>query len=177
MSANDVFPGVPRSDVYTFARSSPQGEVFALATSGMSDLAMRVPPAAGKDTPRRVEPIFYCTEPTQEYLETLRWAARFPHDQKTWLGCGHTIPNNPPAPFWGSEILGTLLFMPTIVNRERALPEQLMLDGDPDHFLWGVPLSAPECHLKLKRGFNAILDLFENNRHPHIFDPVPKSYV
>ncbi|HLY18803.1 MAG TPA: suppressor of fused domain protein [Bryobacteraceae bacterium] len=175
---HEAIPLLPHIDVHTYARSSPRGKVYALVTSGMSDLRMRVPPAAGKDAPRRVELIFYCAEPKQEYIETLRWVARFPHDQKTWLSFGHTIPNgDPPAPFWGSEILEALLCMPTIVQCDQALPEKLILAGDPVHFLWVVPLSMPECDLKLEQGFGAILDLFGKNRHPHVFDPGRRSYV
>jgi hypothetical protein len=174
---HEVIPLVPHIDVHTYSRSGAQGDVFVLVTSGMSDLPMRIPPAAGKAA-RRVELIFYCSEPKKEYLETLRWVARFPHDQKTWLSFGHTLPNgNPPAAFWGSEILDTLLFMPTIVHRDQKLPKELVLDGDPVHFLWVVPLSTPECNLKLAKGFGAILDLFEKNRHPHVFDPNRRSYV
>jgi hypothetical protein len=43
---------------------------------------MRIPPDAGDDAPRRVELIFYCSEPKMEYVETLRWVARFAHDQR-----------------------------------------------------------------------------------------------
>jgi hypothetical protein len=175
---HEVLPLIPHIDVHTYARSGAQGTVFALVTSGMSDLPMRIPAAAGQEAPRRVELIFYCAEPKQEYLETLLWVARFPHDQKTWLGFGHTIPNgNPPAPFWGSDILDTLLLMPTIVQRDRALSQELVLAGDPVHFLWVVPLSTPECNLKLREGFDAILDLFGKHRHPHVFDPSRASYV
>lgn len=175
---HEAIPLLPHIDVHTYARSSPRGNVFVLVTSGMSDLPMRVPPAAGKDALRRAELIFYCAEPKREYLEILRWVARFPHDQKTWLSFGHTIPNgDPPAPFWGSDILDTLLFMPTIVQRDQRLQEELVLAGDPVDFLWVVPLSTPECNLKLEKGFGAILNLFDKNRHPHVFDPTRKSYV
>jgi hypothetical protein len=176
--SHEVIPLVPHIDVHTYVRSSRQGDAFALVTSGMSDLPLRVPPAAGNGAPCRVELIFYCAEPKKEYLETLRWVARFPHDQKTWLSFGHTLPNgDPPAAFWGSEILDTLLFMPTIVQRDQKLPKELVLAGDPVHFLWVVPLSTPECNLKLEKGFGAILEVFEKNRHPHVFDPTRRSYV
>jgi len=175
---HEVFLLRPHVDVFTHARSSPQGKVCALVTGGMSDLPMNVPPAAGKAAPRRVELIFYCSEPKQEYLETLRWLARFPHDQNAWLSYWHTLPNgNPPAPVCGSEILDTFLFMPTIVKRDQDLPKQLILAGDPVHFLWVVPISSPECKLKLEHGFGAIVDLFQRHRHPHVFDPRRKSYV
>ena len=168
---------IPHVDVNTCYRRGPGGrEVCTLVTAGMSDLAMNSPAQTG--APRRVELIFYCDEPKPEYIETLRWLAHFPHDQKTWIGMGHTIPNgDPPAPFWGSAILDTILLLPPIVTKDQTLPDELVLAGDPVHFLWVVPLTTAECNLKLAKGLEAILDLFERNRHPHIFDPARKSYV
>jgi Suppressor of fused protein (SUFU) len=88
----------------------------------MSDLEMTIPRGV-KDSPRRVELIFYREDPRDEYIETLRWVAHFPHASKSWLGYGHTMPNgNPPAPFWGSAELDTLLFMPPIVTKDQTSP-------------------------------------------------------
>jgi Suppressor of fused protein (SUFU) len=175
--SEETRPLIPRVDVHMYARSGPEGRlVSTLVTSGMSDLEMNVP--ADANAPRRVELIFYCHEARQEYIETLRWLAHFPHDQRTWIGVGHTTPNgDPPAPFWGSSILDTVLFLPPIVKRDTALPEELQLDGEPVHFLWVVPLTTAECNLKLDRGVNALLDLFDKNRHPHVFDAGRASYA
>lgn len=173
----EAVPLVPRVDIHTYFRTgSDGGRVCTLVTAGMSDLPMAIPAKAG--VPRRVELIFYCSEPTAEYVNTLRWLAHFPHDQKTWIGSGHTIPNgNPPAPFFGSSALNTILLLPSIVQRDRTLSEQLTLEGDPVHFLWVVPITGAECKLKLDRGTNAILDLFGKHRHPHVFNPNRTSYV
>ena len=147
-----------------------------LVTSGMSDLEMAVPKRA--EVARRVELIFYCSEPKPEYAETMQWLAHFPHDQSTWIGSGHTIPNGtPPAPFWGSSALDTVLLIPPIVLRDGTLPKELVLGGEPVHFLWVVPLTTAECNLKLAKGLEAMLDLFERNNHPHVFEPDRKSYV
>jgi len=175
--SHEVFPLIPHVDVCTYYRRGSGGrEVCTLVTSGMSDLEMTTP--AGTEAPRRVELIFYCAEPRQEYIDTMRWLAHFPHDQKTWLGSGHTVPNgNPPAPFWGSSVLDTLLFVPPIVTRDAKLPDALILDGEPVHFLWIVPLTTPECNLKLAQGLDVLLDLLQQNRHPHVFDPNRASYV
>jgi hypothetical protein len=169
-------PLIPRVDVHAYYRRDKDGRrVCTLVTSGMSDLEMDV---RGVKAPRRAELIFYCLEHKQEYIDTMRWLAHFPHDQKTWIGSAHTIPNgNPPAPFWGSSVLDTILLLPTIVNRDASLPSELILGGAPVHFLWVVPLTTPECDLKLAGGVDAILDLFERNRHPHVFDPNRTSYV
>jgi hypothetical protein len=173
----EAVPRVPRVDVHTYFRRGNDGRnVCTLVTAGMSDLAMNVP--AGNKAPSRVELIFYCSEPTAAYIETMRWLAHFPHDQKTWIGACHTIPNgDPPAPFWGSSVLDTILLLRPIVKRDQALPEELVLAGDPVHFLWVVPLTTPECNLKLERGTDAILALFTQHKHPHVFDPNRASYV
>lgn len=175
--SHEVVPLVPHIDVYTFRRKQGSRDVYALVTGGMSDLPMTLPRAAKKGL-RRAELIFYCSEPKDEYISTLRWLAHFPHDYKTCLGHGHTIPNgNPPEPFWGTDNLDTILFMPPIVIRDQTLQDELKLGGDGVHFLWVVPLTTAECDLKLQKGFTAILDLFEELRHPHVFDPTRKSYV
>lgn len=176
--SHELLPLVPHVDVYTFRRSQGDKEVYSLVTGGMSDLEVTLPGRAGRDTPRRVELIFYCSEPRDEYISTLLWVAHFPHDSRSWLGHGHTIPNgNPPAAFWGSTELETLFFMPPIVKKDQTLPSELNLDGEPVHFLWVVPLTTAECNFKLARGFDAMLRLFQQNRHPHVFDPDRRSYV
>lgn len=175
--SHEVLPQVPHIDVYTCWRTAQDGrKVCILATGGMSDVEMAIP--AGADAPRRVELIFYCSEPRQQYIDTMRWLAHFPHNHRTWLGSGHTIPNGtPPAPFWDSPVLDTILLMPTIVSKDAALPEQLQFAGEPVHFLWIVPLSGAECELKLAKGFGAIMELFGQRRHPYIFDANRPSYV
>jgi hypothetical protein len=175
--SHEVFPLIPHVDVYTFRRKSGDRQVYALVTGGMSDLPMTLPGAA-TGMPKRVELIFYCSEPREEYIATLRWLAHFPHTYKTCVGFGHTIPNgNPPEPFWGSDCLDTILFLPPIVRRDQGLADELSLGGDPVSFLWVVPLSGAECNLKLEKGLDAIMELFTQHRHPHVFDPARKSYV
>jgi len=175
--SHEVLPLVPHVDVYTFARKQGERIVYSLVTGGMSDLPMTLPPFASGEI-RRAELVFYCSDPKDEYIDTLRWLAHFPHTYKTCVGYGHTIPNgNPPAPFWGSEALDTILLMQTIVARDQKLPEELKIEDDPVHFLWVVPLTTAECNLKLQKGFSAILGLFGQHHHPHVFDPARKSYV
>src|SRR5206468_11839245 len=101
--SHEVLPQVPHIDVYIFQRSRGDQIEYSLVTGGMSDLKMTLPRRA-KDVPRRVELIFYCAEPRDEYISTLRWIAHFPHDSKSWLGYGHTMPNGaPPSPFLGKH--------------------------------------------------------------------------
>jgi hypothetical protein len=178
---HEVLPQVPHIDVYTIKRilkrSSGDEVFYVLMTGGMSDLAMTMPRNA-KDLDRRVELIFYCAEPREEYVTILRWVAHFPHDSKSWLGHGHTVPNgNPPEPFWGSDKLDTLFFLPPIIAKDQKLPSELRLNGEPVNFLWVVPITTAECNFKLNNGFDALMDLFDQNQHPYIFDPKRRSYV
>jgi hypothetical protein len=176
--SHELLPLIPHIDVYTFKRIQGDREIYSLVTSGMSDLEMTLPRRADKDAPRRVELVFYCAEPRDEYISVLRWIAHFPHDTKSWLGHGHTVPNGtPPEPLWGSKELDTLFFLPPIVKKDQALPSELILGGEPVHFLWLVPLTTAECNFKLAKGFDSMLNLFQQNRHPHVFDPDRKSYV
>jgi len=73
--------------------------------------------------------------------------------------------------------LDTILFLPPIVVRDQSLPEELILQGEPVHLLWLVPISTAECNLKLRKGSQALLDILEKHRHPHVFDPMRKSYI
>jgi hypothetical protein len=175
--SHEVLPLIPHIDVHVYSRELSGRGCSTLVTSGMGDVEMRLP-ARAKDAPKRVELILYCSEPRQEYIDTMRWLAHFPHDNKTWLSFGHTVPNgNPPAPFWGSSVLDTILLLPTVVKRDATLPQELKLAGEPVHFLWVVPLTTAECELKLSKGLDAILELFEQHRHPPVFDPNRTSYV
>jgi hypothetical protein len=174
--SHEVIPLIPHIDVTEYYRASKDGQVCTLVTSGMSDLAMNVP--AETKAPRRVELILYCLEPKQEFIDTMRWLAHFPHDQKTWIGAFHTIPNgNPPEPLWGSSVLDTIFLLPPIVKKDAELQDELTLDGEGVHFLWIVPLTTPESNLKLAKGSDAILDLLQKNRHPYVFNPDRQSYV
>jgi hypothetical protein len=159
-------------------RSAPGGrDYWTLVTCGMSDVEMSVP--AGVNAPKRVELIFYCSEPKDEYVDTLRWLSHFPEGHKTWVGPGYTIPNgNPPKPLWGCPGLDTILLLPTFIARpDGTSATELSIAGDSVHFLWVVPATAAECGLKHKRGLDAILDLFARHRHPHVFDAGRKGYV
>ncbi len=75
---HEMPPFVPHIDVFEYYRSGWPPDVCTLVTSGMSDLAMNAP--ANADVPRRVEIIFYCREPKEQYSGTIRRLAHFPHD-------------------------------------------------------------------------------------------------
>ena len=64
-----------------------------------------------------------------------------------------------------------------MLRHHQRLPDELEIEGCPVEFLWVVPISRAELRLKKRKGVNALLDVFEENQHPWIFDPNRKSYV
>jgi hypothetical protein len=65
--SHELLPLIPHIDVYIFKRSQGDKVVYSLVTGEMGDLEMTLPRRA-KDVPRRVELIFYCAEPREEYI-------------------------------------------------------------------------------------------------------------
>ena len=105
--SHELLPLIPYIDVYTFQRKRGDQIEYSLVTGGMSDIEMTLPKRAERDVPRRVELIFYCAEPCEEYIGILRWLAHFPHNSKSWLGHGHTMPNWRSAiPILGKHCIG-----------------------------------------------------------------------
>lgn len=175
---HEVLPMIPHIDVYQFKPGYRGRDFWTLVTSGMSDLAMSLPSEVPK-TLARTELIFYCDKPEKNYLNLLRVLSHFPHDNKTWLGEGHTMPNgNPPAPIFNhTPHLTTFVFIRSILSPDNDLGKRLDIGGCPVNFLWIVPLSTEECNLKLEKGIGAIYDLFDAVHHPHVFRGDRKSYV
>ena len=84
----------------------------------------------------------------------MRWLARFPFTDKTWLGFGHTVMLSEPL-FEGSE-LQHLLLLTSIVAPDKNLPQKLTIESDPVEFLWVVPITTAEREHKIEHGVNAL---------------------
>ncbi len=173
---HEMVPFLPHVDVYQFPPNDTR-QFFTFLTGGMSDLPMNSPAKLGREY-RRVELVFYATEEKLEYLEFLRRLAHFPHDNRTWLHWGHTMPNGtPPEPVFGSSHLDSLFFMPSIVRPDSQLGERLEWRREPINLVWCVPITSAECELKLAQGTDALYDLFEARQHPFVFRGDRESYV
>jgi hypothetical protein len=173
---HELMPIVPHIDVYCFP---PFGKrtFTTYVTFGMSDIPQSSPVELGNDA-RRVEIVFYASQPAECYSELLRRLAHFTHDNQTWLHWGHTMPNGtPPEPLFGEGTLNSLLFMPTIVQPDSDLGKRLFLGGDPVNLLWCVPVTMAECEYKLHHGIDAIYDLFDRVNHPFVYSGSRQSYV
>jgi len=149
----------------------PDRNFHTLITSGMSDRPMTVP--AGAEDMRHAE-LMICLPPswplTEEALEDERWdwplrwlkiLARLPHVYETWLGWGHTIPNeDPPEPFAENTRLCCMMLLagltvPEAFHELRVRPDKTI------RFYALFPLYREEIDVKLKQGSEKLLDLLD----------------
>ena len=150
---------------------SKERPVWTLVTCGASSHPMAVP--AELDAPRHIE-LLLSLPPDwklgEEDFQDERWywpvrllktLARLPHEYSTWLGVGHTIPNDdPPEPYApGTELCGAIVLPPLLVPEGFEVLERP--EGDPIHFRGVVPLYAAEMDLKLQRGTDGLADAWE----------------
>ena len=175
---HEIAPLVPHVDVYLFKPGYEGRDFCTLVTGGMSDIPMNAPPDIGHEF-RRAELVFYCDEPKSEYVQLLRRYAHLAHDLQSWFWEAHTIPNgDPPTPlFADTPALDCVLLLNSIVRPDNDLRSHLILDGDPVSLLWFIPITSAECEFKLAQGVEALLDVFGQVQHPHVFTGNRRGYV
>jgi hypothetical protein len=105
----------------------------------------------------------YADENVYWPIRWLKTLARLPHDYRTWLGFGHTVPNgDPPEPFAdGTEFCGLIVLPP--VHLPRGFRVLQTTAGKEVEFFAVVPLYREEMEFKLRNGARALLDLFTEN--------------
>jgi hypothetical protein len=170
-------------DIYAFGRNfveecdsdSENDEGYVLVTSGMSDGLMLMPQGCNDETPA-VELIWYARDLNPEYFSNLRWLAKLPFVDKSWLGFGHTIPMpEPPLSFCPFK---TFLLLPPIIRPDRELFEDIEQQGHCIGTLVVHLVSTPEYNLiKSEDGLDRFLEQLDENDYPTIFDPTRASMI
>jgi len=175
--SHELLPLVPHIDVYIYPPGHAGRPFYTLVSSGMSDMPMELEEGIDRSFRRR-EIILYCDAPREEYIDMVRFLAHFPFDHSTWLGTGHTVPNgDPPQPMFENNKLVAVVLTGTVVRADTVLADRLVLDGDPVEFLWPIPITEAELELKLSRGYDALMDLFNDVEHPVVLAPSRASYA
>ena len=173
----EVVSLTPRIDIYVYPAGQAGRDFTTLITGGMSDLPMTVPAAVGAEA-RRAELVLYVAEPNRDYASMLRFLAHFPHDNKTWFGHGHTMPNGqPPAPLFPDSDLDTFLLRTPSRESDAALRSRLVLSGDPVNLIWVTPITTAECQFKLDHGADALIKRIDRQNYPIILDECRRSAV
>lgn len=153
-------------------------EGYVLVTNGMSDRLMPAP-AGGvpEGASRAVELVWYVRDLNPEYIANLRWLAKLPAFDGFFLGSGHRVPMpEPPLSFCAFR---TFFFLSPIYRPdERMLSGVTVDEGEAVATLTVNLISEAEYALvKREDGFGELLDLFDANDHPMVFDPQRSSYV
>jgi len=156
-----------------------------LVTSGMSDLPMAGP--NGQADLRFCELMLCLPESwpmakeawkNEENYWPIRWLkilSRFPHEYKTCLWFGHTIPNgDPPAPLATNTAMQCMMLaMPMTVSTKFW---KLRVNEDKEIYFFSIlPLFGDEVELKLKKGAEELLNRFEKAKYSEIINVSRKS--
>ena len=158
---------------------------FTLVTSGMSARPMTLPPDFEEPDAWRHAELCVLLPPDWPLEEAalkdernywpirlLKTRARLPHEYKTWLGWGHSIPNGDPAQRYASDtrLSGAIVLPP------MAEPEELfVVEGAPTiHIFQVLPVTTEEMAYKLKHGVDELFDKLEA-RFPELYGPIDRS--
>jgi hypothetical protein len=177
-------------DVLVFAPTGRR-DFWTLVTCGMSTRPMAVP--KGMEDPSSCEraELVICVpedwfgpdlgqlarEGKAWPIEVLKFAARFPHLYDSWLWIGHTLATEePPEPFDPStEFCAFAVGVPLGFPKEKW--KMAAHDGRLISFLSIIPLYSGELRFALDKGFNALLDLFDEAGVNELLDPTRPSLV
>ena len=165
---------------------TPDRDFYTLVTSGMSDKPMTAPKQLkGKGlefaelmfclpSSWKLDPYDVVDGETWEKDWPVLWLkklARFPHEYKTWLSWGHSLPNGDPAvPFSSAtELCGFVLLEPKLVGDSfKCLVQE---DGRKIFFHAAVPVYKEEMAIKIAEGAEKLEELFAEFGITELVDP------
>ncbi|MET3497048.1 suppressor of fused domain protein [Variovorax boronicumulans] len=173
-----------RVDIHAFRRNFAKyseladDEGYVLVTNGMSDRLMPAPPGGVPEgMTRAAELIWYVRDLNPEYISNLRWLAKLPAFDSFFLASGHRVPMpEPPLSYCGFQ---TFFFLTPIYRLDARMLSGVTVDEDEAIAPLAVNLISEAEYALVKRegGFGELLDLFDANDHPMVFDPQRTSYV
>ncbi|MEM1424057.1 MAG: suppressor of fused domain protein [Planctomycetota bacterium] len=148
---------------------------WVLFTTGMAERPMNVPPEVVQAGVPRYAELMMKVEPTWDFSDfegdpdevecrywPLRWMkalARLPHEFDSWLGDGHTIPNEgeSPQPYAADTDHCCMLVLHEHGTHARGGFETMTMPGRGEiAILQLVPLQLPEVALKLAGGMQLL---------------------
>ena len=179
MIFHEVISDLVHIDVHQIPPSDDR-PYWTLVTSGMSDLPMAAP--EGREEFAHAE-LMLCLPKAwkmeqrdwqdESYYWPVRWlktCAKFPHEYKTWLGWGHTLPNgDPPKEYAPNTSFSCMMLgLPRTVSTEFwTLPVRT----DKTIRFYGLyPLYQGEVELKLRKGAERLEELFDKRKVTEIVD-------
>ena len=147
---------------------TPERNYYTIVTMGAGAFQMNVPEKY--DAPRRIEllitlpPDWNLSDTNDEkWYWPLRWLkilARFPKNEDTWLGWGHTIPKGEPFAD-NTNLCCILLTMPYFFGEEAA--SCTLPNGEEVAFFQMLPLYEEEMNYKIASGTEELENLFSDD--------------
>lgn len=156
---------------------------YVLFTTGMSDLPMTLPdPISGREDLKYAELFLFLPNswnfgeseqdvqnlPESSFwpIRLLKFLARFPHEYRTWLGWGHTIPNGPDY----SPLTDDAGFGGVVLAQPSDIPPMETKDQKKINFYIVIPAYKEEIEYKLKYGMEALGQRFLEGHMPFVLD-------
>ena len=160
----------------------PTGETpyYTLVTMGMGAYPMAVPENIKPYEAERAELVFFLPDdwPLASNRREDLWPllslikmARYPMQQNTWLGAGHTVP----LPVDETDFGGLMLL--DIANLEENFPELRLPGFGRINFYALMPLYREELAYKRQHGFDTFLALFGDDGLPLAPENGRKNYA
>lgn len=165
-------------------RPTPENNYYVVYTTGMSDLPMTLPDELADREDLKYAEVFLFLPgdwdlgealqsasglPYSSYwpIHTLKFLARFPHEYKTWLAWGHTMPNGPDY----TPMCDGVGFGGIVLDRAGGHLSALdTKDGTHISFLFAIPAYQEEIEYKLKYGMEALSKRFAEGGLPMVLD-------
>jgi hypothetical protein len=167
----------------------PERDFYTLITTGMSDKPMHVPTKEHK--PWEYGEFMICLPKewklddeslkNEDYywpIRMMKFMARFPHEYKSWLSFGHTLPNGNPSRTYTDKVgfTGVLVDLPVTIQNIKFPVVQI--DEQTKVFIYApYPVYENEMEFKLKNGNDALIELFDENNITELLDPNRKSVI
>lgn len=94
-------------------------------------------------------------------IESLKSMGRYPHENNTWLGFGHTVPEGEDKKIVSTDFVATLLL------KSKSLPMKFQLIPFKKRFIdlyLLFPIYEEEYRFKKENGTNKLIDKFKENQ-------------
>ncbi|MFD4675534.1 suppressor of fused domain protein [Lentzea sp. NPDC058450] len=177
-----VFHAVPSTGVHVLVAGPTEERPFrTLVTEGMSDRPMKVPdgvsPFAELLLCLPVDwPIEDLAADDSWPVHLIKYLAAFPHENDTWLGAWHLLPNGDPAvPYAPNTPFAGMVITPVL--RTSAAGREIDGDQAKIDLLAVIPLHPAEIRLKAEQGASALIAAFDRAGVSELVDPARPSSV
>ena len=178
---HEIMSDLVHIDVHILRPAGPD-DCYVVYTTGMSDLPMNLPEEIADREDLKYAELYILLPggwnvgeegaaardvPYESFwpIQMLKFLARFPHEYRTWLGWGHTIPNGPQY----TPICDGVGFGGAVLTQPSLVPP-LETGGRKISFYMMVPAYKEEIEYKLKYGMEGLGQRFVENRMPMVLD-------